>query len=315
MLESQPLDNELRLARIYNSGVVQVWEAWTDSDQVAEWWGPRGFSITTERKDVRAGGEWLYTMHGPDGVDYPNHTRYHEVVPFKKMIYDHGGYKDQPPLFTVTVCFSEIDDQTQMDMTFKFESATKAREVSQFIKQAGGETTWDRLGEFLEKRKSGRDIFLINRSFDRDQNSIFDLWTNPDHVMKWTPPTGTTGRYLKADIQPGGESHYEMIGNGFKLYGKAKYLVIERPQKIVYTQVFVDSEGNLARHPMAPVWPEEMKTTVRFFREGLHRTRVSVEWEISGKHTAEELKVFIQARPGMSQGWTGSFDKLDAYHP
>jgi uncharacterized protein YndB with AHSA1/START domain len=42
------------------------------------------------------------------------------------------------------------------------------------------------------------------------------------------------------------------------------------------------------------------------------RTRVTVTWEPYGKATAEEIEAFNKMRPGMTQGWTGSFDKLDA---
>jgi uncharacterized protein YndB with AHSA1/START domain len=66
---------------------------------------------------------------------------------------------------------------------------------------------------------------------------------------------------------------------------------------------------------MAPLWPETMLTTVHLTEEGPKRTRATVTWEVYGQATAEELNVFLQSRAGMTQGWTGSFDKLDAYLP
>lgn len=48
--------NELSITRLYNAKVEQVWDAWVDPNQVAQWWGPRGFTLTTKRKDVRNGG-------------------------------------------------------------------------------------------------------------------------------------------------------------------------------------------------------------------------------------------------------------------
>jgi uncharacterized protein YndB with AHSA1/START domain len=80
---------EIRLTRIYDAPVALVWDAWTDLDQVAQWWGPRGFTITTKSKDLRPGGHWEYTMHGPDGTDWPNFTRYHEVVPLCTIMVHH----------------------------------------------------------------------------------------------------------------------------------------------------------------------------------------------------------------------------------
>lgn len=64
--------NEIQITRIYDAPVKLVWEAWTDLKQVEKWWGPRGFTLTTKSKHLRPGGKWIYTMHSPDGTDYPN---------------------------------------------------------------------------------------------------------------------------------------------------------------------------------------------------------------------------------------------------
>ena len=108
--------NELYITRIYDAPVKLVWDAWTDPAKTAKWWGPRGFTITTHSKDLKVGGHWHYTMHGPDGVDYPNRTVYHEVVKYSRLVYDHGGYEDRPPLFRVTVDFIDLDGKTKMDI-------------------------------------------------------------------------------------------------------------------------------------------------------------------------------------------------------
>jgi len=100
---------------------------------------------------------------------------------------------------------------------------------------------------------------------------------------------------------------------GVKMYGRAEYLAIEKPDSIVYTQQFCDEEEKVSRHPMAPTWPETMLTTVTLMEEEPDRTRVTVTWEPHGTITSEELETFITSKDGMTQGWTGSFDKLDAY--
>ena len=97
------------------------------------------------------------------------------------------------------------------------------------------------------------------------------------------------------------------------MYGRADYLKVEKPNCLVYTQQFTDKDGNLSRHPMAPTWPATMLTTVQLTAEGPDRTRVTITWETHGVTTKEELETFIQGRTGMTQGWTGSFDKLEAY--
>ena len=300
--------NEIDITRIYDAPVQMVWEAWTDPKQVAKWWGPRGFTITTHSKDLRTGGSWSYTMHGPDGVDYKNKTQYLEVEKYSRLVYDHGGNDDRPPLFRVTVQFTEIAKKTNMEMIMALPTVEAAVEAKKFIKKAGGDSTWDRLAEYL----APTDRFVINRSFDAPRDLIFDLWTKPEHLSRWLPPTGADMRFIQTDIKVGGASFYCMTTQeGLKMYGKINYREISKPDQIVYTQVFCDENGHISRHPMAPTWPETMLTTVTLTEEGPQKTRITVTWEAFGSATVEELETFNSAKSGMTQGWTGSFDKLE----
>lgn len=302
---------EIRILRTYDAPLQAVWDAWTDPAQAAQWWGPRGFTLTTHSKDVRSGGNWNYTMHGPDGTDYPNTTQYLEVVPLAKLVYDHGGNADQPPMFRVTVLFDEVDGKTRMDMRMGLPSAEAAEQTRQFIKQAGGDATWDRLAEYLAKRLSDQDKFVINRSFEAPLALMFEMWTQPEHIANWTAPTGCQMHFIRADVRVGGGSFYSMSSPGGTMHGRTRYEEIRSPDRIVYTQQFCDEHENLTRHPMAPTWPETMRTFVDLSAEGPNRTRVTVTWEPAGA-TAEELATFSAARGGMTEGWTGSFDKLEA---
>jgi uncharacterized protein YndB with AHSA1/START domain len=204
--------NEIRLTRVYDAPVRDVWDAWTDPDQVGKWWGPRGFTLTTHSKDLRPGGTWVYTMHGPDGTDYPNRTTYYEVVPYERLVYDHGANEKQPPLFRVTATFSESNGKTTLDMTMALETAEKAREIRGFIKQAGGNSTWDRLGEYLEHRR-GRETFVIHRSFAAPVAKVFEMWTKPAHVASWLPPVGLRMEYLRSDLRVGSTTFYKMTND------------------------------------------------------------------------------------------------------
>lgn len=306
--------NEIKISRVYDAPVQSVWDAWTDPQQVAQWWGPRGFTITTHSKDLRVGGSWNYTMHGPDGVDYPNSTKYLEVVTLSKLVYDHGGYEDRPPMFRVTVTFQEINKKTHMEMSMALPTPEAAEETRKFIKKAGGNATWDRLAEFLTSKYSRKELFVINRTFDAPLDVMFEMWTNPKHVVQWAPPTGFTMEYLRSEIKPGSSTFYFMTdGAKVKIYGRAKYLEIQKPNRLKYTQQFCDEHEVISRHPFAPVWPETMLTTVQLTEEEPGKTRVTLTWEAFGDVTAAELEVFVKARGGMTQGWTGSFDKLESY--
>lgn len=306
--------NELYIERIYDAPVKTVWDAWVDPKQVAQWWGPRGFTLTNHSKDVRTGGHWNYTMHGPDGVDYPNKTKYLEVEKYSRMVYDHGGNDEQAPLFRVTVQFMDLNGKTKMEMIMALATAEAATEIKKFIKKAGGNSTWDRLAEYLEMENTKQDIFVINQTFDAPLNLMLDVWTDPKHLSQWTGPAGSKINYLRAEIKSGGSAFYCMTGNDdTKIYGKASYLEIVKPSRIVYTQCFCDENENITRHPMAPTWPEMMKTTISLEAETSNKTRVTIKWEVVGEATPIERETFNKAKAGMSQGWGGSFDKLEDY--
>jgi uncharacterized protein YndB with AHSA1/START domain len=303
---------EIRITRVYDAPVQMVWDAWTDLSQVSQWWGPRGFTITTHSKELRVGGWWHYTMHGPDGTDYENTTKYLEVVPGKKLVYDHGGHKERPPLFRVTAQFKALGDKTELDMSMLFDSVEARDSSRKLIKKAGGEGTWDRLAEHLHERTSGAQTFVIARSVEAPIEQVFEMWTDPRHLAAWLPPAGAEMNVLDGKIAAGQAMFWSMKGPHGVLYGKSEYLAIEPPTRIVYIQSFVDEHRQPSRHPMAPVWPPALLTTVGLTDEGDGRTRVSVTWAPHGPCTAEELAAFVKERPGMTQGWTGSFDKLEA---
>lgn len=303
--------NELEIIRVYDAPVKLVWECFTDVKHQVNWWGPRGFTITTKSKDLRPGGKWIYTMHGPDGVDYPNIATYHEVVKYEKLVYDHGGNEDRPKLFTVTVTFKEELGKTIMCMIMALDTPEAAKEIKKFIKQAQGNSTWDRLGEYLEHEQRGSDPFFINRTFEAPIKKVFEMWTTPKHFQKWLPPTGLDMEILQGEIKEKDSIFFKMSNKDFSFYGKIHYQTINPVHHLSYVQSFADEKGNKARHPGAPVFPEAMLATVTFAEESETLTRVTVRFEAYGDYSEAELQAFIAERAGMTQGWNGSFDKLE----
>jgi uncharacterized protein YndB with AHSA1/START domain len=88
---------EIVITRMFDAPRELIWDAWTDPKQIVKWWGPRGFTITIHEMDVRPGGVWKSTMHGPDGTDYRNDCEFSEVVKPERIACKlTGGRKEDP---------------------------------------------------------------------------------------------------------------------------------------------------------------------------------------------------------------------------
>jgi uncharacterized protein YndB with AHSA1/START domain len=144
-------EREIIITRTLNALPELVFEAWTNPEHVAQWWGPNGFTNTIHEMDVRPGGVWRFIMHGPDGVDYPNKIVFKEVIRPALLSYTHGsGDDDDGSQFEVVVTFSQVGDKTELTMRSLF--ATKeARDfvVEKFGAIEGGKQTVNRLEAYL----------------------------------------------------------------------------------------------------------------------------------------------------------------------
>ena len=151
-LKATTADREIVISRVFDAPRDVVWDAWTDPKQVVQWWGPRGFTTTIHEMDVRPGGTWRHTMHGPDGANYPNKSVFLEVVKPERIVFSHGGGKEGGPgaNFHSTWTFEVEGDQTKVTIRMVFDS-TQARDlvIKEFGAIEGGKQTLRRLGEYL----------------------------------------------------------------------------------------------------------------------------------------------------------------------
>ena len=92
-----PLDREIVLSRVIDAPREMVFDAWTDPEQLPEWFGPRGFTITTHEIDVRTGGVWRYLMVGPDGTRWDSRMTFLRIDRPRLIEVDHGSDKDDDP--------------------------------------------------------------------------------------------------------------------------------------------------------------------------------------------------------------------------
>jgi uncharacterized protein YndB with AHSA1/START domain len=104
-------EREIVLSRVFDAPRDLVFDAWTDPEALAEWFGPKGFVTTTHEIDVRVGGRWRFEMRGPDGTCFPNRMEYLEIKRPERLVIDHGSDVDNDPhRFRVTITFDAQSD-------------------------------------------------------------------------------------------------------------------------------------------------------------------------------------------------------------
>lgn len=140
------VDRQVVLMRLVQAPRELVFEVFTKEEHLAKWFGPTGFTITTHAMDFRVGGVWDFTMHGPDGVDYPNIITYRAITPPSRMEFVHGP----EPEFDVTLTLDDFMGTTALTWRCVFVTAAERdRQIEEVGAIEGGNQTFDRLTEYV----------------------------------------------------------------------------------------------------------------------------------------------------------------------
>jgi uncharacterized protein YndB with AHSA1/START domain len=134
-------DREIVSARLMDAPRERVFRACSDPRHLARWWGPAGFTNTFQECDPRPGGAWRFVMHGPDGTDYRNESRFVEVAPPLRLVIEHIRPMHR---FLLTMTFADEGGKTRLTWRMRFDSAAEVERVRPFV-PAANEQNLDRL--------------------------------------------------------------------------------------------------------------------------------------------------------------------------
>lgn len=152
-----PLDREVVIARVVDADRDTAFRAWTDPEQIVQWFGPAGFEIVTHEIDIREGGCWRFDMIAPDGTTFPNLMTFHRVLTPEVLEFDHGtGAEDDPDRFRVLVTFDSQDNgKTVVTLRQMHPSAARRTTVIGFGAVEFGGQTLDKLAAHAAKMVAG----------------------------------------------------------------------------------------------------------------------------------------------------------------
>jgi uncharacterized protein YndB with AHSA1/START domain len=143
---------EITISRVFDAPRELVWKAWTEPDQLAEWWGPRGSRTPRERVklDARPGGAFSVTTISEDGDEMTVHGVYQEIVEPERLVLEEPAEGSWHEGAVSVATFTDLGDgRTQMVIQTTIHTTDEMRVQA----QTGMESTFDRLGEYVEGRR------------------------------------------------------------------------------------------------------------------------------------------------------------------
>ncbi|MCB9876490.1 MAG: SRPBCC domain-containing protein [Planctomycetes bacterium] len=316
-----PSDREILLSRVVDAPRALVWRIWTEPTQVHLWWGPTGFTTNTQAMDVRPGGEWRYTMHGPDGQQYRNVISYLEVAAPARLVFRHGGDAGGEPVdFHTTVTFDELSPtQTRVTMRSQFaDRAQRDRVIRDFGALEGGKQTLQRMAEHADRQLHGAaasgEELVLQRVLRAPRELVYDVWTRAEHLAAWFGPKGSQLQVERLEVRAGGVFHYSMRFEGHPpMFGVWVFEQVVPEQRLVFDASFADEAGAVVRAPFSASWPLRIHSTVVFEdHAGLGRGTVLTMRARAAGATGDELATFLQGFDSMRAGWGGTFEQLEA---
>ena len=150
-----------------------------------------------------------------------------------------------------------------------------------------------------------QETVSIKRTFNLPLSNVWKAWTDPESFKKWWGPKGYTCLTCTIDFKVGGLYLNSMqAADGHEIWTTGIYKEIMPLEKLVYTDSFADSKGNIVPasfYKMPGEWALELIVTVEF-KEVKGRTNITLEQVGLPAEMGEECM----------KGWQSSFDKLEA---
>ncbi|MDX2263808.1 MAG: SRPBCC domain-containing protein [Hyphomicrobiales bacterium] len=313
MLKHQPSEapNEIVVSRLIGAAPEAVFDAFTDAMHISAWWGPVGFTTTTREMDVRPGGVWRFTMHGPDGRDYKNVIRYTDVVRPERIAYDQGGEDETADFqFRSLITFTPNGRKTEVSIRLTFPTTEMRNDIAEkYGAIEGGRDTLERLETHVLKQgyrpMNAQDTspldLVLSRVVDAPRELIWRCWTEAEHLTKFFTPKPWTTPFAELDVRPGGVFRTVMRGpDGEEFDNSGIYLEVVKPERLVFTDALLPGYRP-AKEPFFScilTLEDVGGGRTRYTARALHATEATRK-----KH--EEM--------GFYDGWSTVLDQLVAY--
>jgi uncharacterized protein YndB with AHSA1/START domain len=141
---------EIEITRVYDAPRELVWRAWTEPEQLVQWWGPPGWrtALDTVTMEVRPGGTFRLTSVSEEGEEMPMAGVYREVVENERLVLDEPAEEAWHEGSVSVVTFSDAGGgRTEVTIRASIQTSDEMRENA----ERGMRATLDRLDEHLRR--------------------------------------------------------------------------------------------------------------------------------------------------------------------
>ncbi|GAA4303875.1 SRPBCC domain-containing protein [Compostibacter hankyongensis] len=120
-------EKAIAIKREFAAELPVVWDAFTKSEILDQWWGPKPWKARTKTMDFREGGTWHYAMVGPNGEEHWAVMNYH-AIDERKNFTGQDGFADEQgnvnkdmPQSNWRVSFTGKGDKTLVEFQLTFD--------------------------------------------------------------------------------------------------------------------------------------------------------------------------------------------------
>jgi uncharacterized protein YndB with AHSA1/START domain len=152
----EPGKQEIRVTRVFDAPRDLVFKACTDPNLLARWWGPRRYTTTVDKMEVKPGGMWRFVQKDPAGNEFAFRGVYHEVTAPRRTVqtFEFEGVPGHVLLDTAT--FEDFDGKTKLTQQSVFQSVEDRDGMVQSGMEEGSTESMDRLAELLAELLKAR---------------------------------------------------------------------------------------------------------------------------------------------------------------
>ncbi len=111
----------LTIKKVFDAPVEIVWDAWTQTDNIVQWWGPPGMTIKVIEHHFTVGGRWKFSMPMPNGGEFISEGVYKEIIPLQKIV-TSAAFIPMTNNVELHVSFKADGDKTHFEFSVVHES-------------------------------------------------------------------------------------------------------------------------------------------------------------------------------------------------